>query len=75
LQRKQIKTKISKRRKSQKPHTITQKCPLGAKSIKGIENEKSGSQSAGRRRGKTTRGDERIEMGMGTGTGKENGKE
>lgn len=39
------------KRRSQKPHTITQKCPLGVKSIKGIENERNGSQSAGEGRG------------------------
>jgi len=66
--RKQIKMrkKISnrrKRRKSQKPHKITQKCPLGAKSIKGIENERNGSQSADEM--------EMEENGIGNGNGNE----
>lgn len=45
-ERKREEEELAKRR-SQKPHTITQKCPLGVKSIKGIENERNGSQSAG----------------------------
>lgn len=39
------------KRRNQQPHTITQKCPLGVKSIKGIENERNGSQSAEGREG------------------------